>query len=207
MSVSITLLVTSGNGPEECCQAVAHVLARMKDEAVRSDVDLDVSATASKHGVQSALVVVHGPLASRIADAWCGTVQWICKSDLRTRHKRQNWFVGVSRLPDVMSFADTGGALRFETFRAGGPGGQHQNTTDSAVRATCETTGVSVVVRDGRSQHRNKALAIERINALKALQQKHELALRARNANQSHNQLERGNAKRVFRGRNFVETS
>lgn len=54
---------------------------------------------------------------------------------------------------------------RVETFRAGGPGGQHQNTTESAVRLVHEPTGTTVVARDERSQHRNRKLALERLRA------------------------------------------
>jgi len=52
---------------------------------------------------------------------------------------------------------------RVETFRAGGKGGQHQNTTDSAVRLTHRPTGESVVARDERSQHRNRQIALGRL--------------------------------------------
>jgi len=52
---------------------------------------------------------------------------------------------------------------RVETFRAGGPGGQHQNTTDSAVRLVHLPTGVRAIARDARSQHRNRALALARL--------------------------------------------
>ena len=52
---------------------------------------------------------------------------------------------------------------RVETFRAGGPGGQHQNTTDSGVRLVHEPTGLRAVARDERSQHRNRALALARL--------------------------------------------
>jgi protein subunit release factor A len=52
---------------------------------------------------------------------------------------------------------------RVETFRAGGPGGQHQNVTESGVRLVHLPTGVRVVARDERSQHRNRALALERL--------------------------------------------
>ena len=52
---------------------------------------------------------------------------------------------------------------RVDTFRAGGPGGQHQNTTDSAVRLTHEPTGLQATSREERSQHRNRALALERL--------------------------------------------
>jgi len=52
---------------------------------------------------------------------------------------------------------------RVETFRAGGPGGQHQNVTESGVRLTHLPTGVRAVARDERSQHRNRVLALQRL--------------------------------------------
>jgi protein subunit release factor B len=54
---------------------------------------------------------------------------------------------------------------RLETFRAGGPGGQHQNTTDSGVRLTHLPTGISVTARESRSQHRNRRMALARLRA------------------------------------------
>jgi protein subunit release factor A len=54
---------------------------------------------------------------------------------------------------------------RVETFRAGGPGGQHQNKTESAVRLTHLPTGITVTVRDSRSQHRNRQIALDRLRA------------------------------------------
>lgn len=54
---------------------------------------------------------------------------------------------------------------RVETFRAGGPGGQHQNTTESGVRITHVPTGLQATAREERSQHRNRAKALERLRA------------------------------------------
>jgi peptide chain release factor 2 len=52
---------------------------------------------------------------------------------------------------------------RVETFRSGGPGGQHQNATESGVRLVHLPTGVRAVSREERSQHRNRALALARL--------------------------------------------
>ena len=52
---------------------------------------------------------------------------------------------------------------RVETFRSGGPGGQHQNVTESGVRLVHLPTGLRVSSRAERSQHRNRALALERL--------------------------------------------
>lgn len=54
---------------------------------------------------------------------------------------------------------------RVETFRAGGPGGQHQNTTESGVRLVHLPTGVRASAREERSQHRNRSIALKRLRS------------------------------------------
>ncbi|HSH74099.1 MAG TPA: peptide chain release factor-like protein [Longimicrobiales bacterium] len=52
---------------------------------------------------------------------------------------------------------------RVETFRSGGPGGQHQNVTESGVRLVHLPTGIRVTAREERSQHRNRTVALRRL--------------------------------------------
>lgn len=203
----LTLLVTAGNGPAECNQAVGHILDRMQDEAEIFGLDLSIHRTHGLQGPKSAVVVVHGTGRVTFAKSWRGTVQWRMPSQLRKHHKRSNWFVGVFAIEPASTHADPirQTDVAFSTLRAGGPGGQHQNTTDSAVRAVHKQSGLTVVVREARSQHRNKALALERLEALRAAQMAADLEDRKNSQNQLHHALERGNPLRVFSGAKFQE--
>ncbi len=56
--------------------------------------------------------------------------------------------------------------VQFQTLRASGPGGQHRNKVETAVRATHLPTGLTVIATEHRSQYRNKKLALERLQNL-----------------------------------------
>lgn len=203
----IRLLFTSGRGPAECRIAVRHAVAALAAEAALLGLEADCveGPSPDRYGPGSAIVVIHGDAATAFARPWIGAIQWVAQSPVRPHHKRKNWFIGVFKLP---ALPDAPKALavhdvRFEAFRAGGPGGQHQNKTESAVRATHIASGLSVVVREERSQHRNKALALERMAALLRLQGEMAAITAQSDAHAAHDRLERGRPVKRFKGEAF----
>jgi len=200
----VTLFLTSGNGPVECRIALAALIGLLEREAKAKGCDIEATSGPQPdgHGPKSAVVTIRGADAAPLAEDWCGTIRFIFKSPVRKGHERQNWFVGVQRLDfrdkDEPVTIDTKD-LRFETLRAGGPGGQHQNTTDSAVRATHVPTGITVVCRDERSQHRNKAKAIQRLQAILDLMASRREAEDKTALFLASKELERGNAIKTIR--------
>lgn len=202
----IRLLITSGRGPVECRIAVRGVLHALLAEARAAGLDADgvEGNDPDGRGPFSAIVLLHGEGADTFARGWTGSIQWIAQSPVRPHHKRKNWFTGIIRLPAVAPVHSIAAKdVRYETFRAGGPGGQHQNKTESAVRATHLSSGLSVTARGERSQHRNKSVALERLARLLATANEFDELAGRQKAQAAHDALERGRPVRCFKGENF----
>lgn len=196
------LLVTSGKGPAECERVVWLLLEKIRKAA--SKVKLKVETIELVPGTQnntlySALVRITGSDSSAFCASWTGTIQWIGQSPFRKNHKRRNWFAGIS-IYDVTSLPDWNDRdVVYQSTRSSGPGGQHVNKTETAVRATHLPTGISVVASDERSQIMNKNTAKERLrNKLLGM---HVERLNAQQKSQwlEHHSLERGNAVHVIK--------
>jgi len=162
------LTVSSGMGPVEVRQFVALLAERLEQ-------------MACEHGVLVEGVVVHGEddaprsvdlhLAGGVGalEPWVGTHVLVARSERRGRRARKRWFVGVSlaeaRPPGAQVSLDLRD-IEIDCCRASGPGGQHLQKTASAVRVLHRPTGISVRVQTERSQHRNRAVALEKLAAI-----------------------------------------
>ncbi|MFB9982886.1 peptide chain release factor H [Mesorhizobium kowhaii] len=199
---AIDMLVTSGSGPVECRIALMALVDIIESEAGRLGCTIEVTLghKPDRHGAKSAILSLEGRTAAALAEEYCGTVKVVFKSPVRLGHKRQNWFVGVQTVDLTVATAVSVAPsdVRFETLRAGGPGGQHQNTTDSAVRAVHLPTGIAVVARNERSQHRNKAIALRRLEAMLRVLADREIDMSKTQMFVANKALERGNAVKVF---------
>ncbi|WP_419831168.1 peptide chain release factor H [Endozoicomonas atrinae] len=202
------LQLTSGKGPIECARAVALAFSKIQQDCKRLAVLLDVidqQSGPSCGTTQSFVIALEGNQEAKIVDNWCGNFLWICQSPYRPRHKRKNWYFSGYELQVSASKDFNPSDVSYSTCRASGAGGQHVNTTDSAVRAVHTISGLSVRVETGRSQHANKKLAI----LLLAHQFSEQKELEKFKDNQvlwqSHQKVERGNPSRVFQGAKFLE--
>lgn len=201
----IWVLLSAGRGPGECQMAVRGLIGALCEEAALAGIGAQLLETEpGPHGPVSALLALEGPSAEALARDWEGTIRWTSPSPLRPGWKRKNWFVGVSILaPPPPGQALDERDLRFETCRSSGPGGQHVNKTNSAVRVTHLKSGLTAFAQEERSQHRNKALAIARLAERLAAQEAEGKASASQERRNRHDQLERGGERRIYLGPNF----
>jgi peptide chain release factor len=200
----IILHLTAGQGPAECEWVVAELCRLWGREAAAAGLCCE-PIEPIEGPAPSALPRVSGEGAEAFAAARTGTIRWIGTSPFRPLHKRRNWFVGVTRAPladEVPDFSEDD--IRYQTLRASGPGGQHVNKTDSAVRATHVPTGLSTLSQDQRSQFANKKIARLKLAMLFDEQRRAAEAGGYRALWDQNRQLERGNAVRTYEGARFI---
>ena len=196
--------VTSGRGPVECCRVVVLVMQKLVEHS--KQLGLEVELVEHEDGPEdgcmfSATLSVSGDNIEKLRSEWEGSVLWVAlKNSFRPWHRRKNWFVGVHFFKPLKSDTISERDITYETLRSSGPGGQNVNKVETAVRATHNPSGISVLAADLRSQVQNKKLAFERltmklsaIEEAKQMQQTHDVWM-------NHNTLERGNPIKKFKG-------
>lgn len=195
----LLIQITAAHGPCECEHAAALTLRELLKAAEREGLPLQLlEELRTSAGCKSALLRMDVSAMPLWLHDWLGTIQWVFASPFRPHHPRKNWFVAVQRCeaPQALPMDNE---IIFQTCRASGKGGQHVNTTDSAVHAIHVASGIAVKVMTERSQHANKRLARELIALKLAQRQEHHAQQSAKQRSQQHWQVERGKPVRLMR--------
>ncbi|XP_010480243.1 PREDICTED: peptide chain release factor PrfB2, chloroplastic-like [Camelina sativa] len=196
--------VQAGAGGTESNDWASMVMEMYKTWAQRRKFSVTVvdEAPGEIAGIKRATIKVNGEYAYGYAKAEVGVHRLVRISPFDSGKRRHTSFAAVAVIP-ILGDGSTrvqinDSDLRIERFRSGGAGGQHANTTDSAVRIIHIPTGITATCQNERSQHMNKASAMAVLQSrLDQLEMARQTAMNAQHT-QSLTEISWGNQIRTY---------
>ncbi|GAC1472802.1 MAG: peptide chain release factor 2 [Isosphaeraceae bacterium] len=167
---NVFLTIHAGAGGTEACDW-AEMLLRMYlmwAESKKFSTQITDREDGGAAGIQVATIHIKGENAYGYLKGETGVHRLVRISPYDSAGRRQTSFASVDVLPEIDDTIDIvlrDDELKRDVFRSGGPGGQHQNKTESGVRYTHLPTGVASESRSERSQHKNDANALAQLKA------------------------------------------